>query len=49
MINSNNWWIEGGDYLSDLPLEEQGLNTIFDNDTGSWKLITSFTKKFQQY
>jgi len=44
-INSDYWWSEGDDYLGDPPPEEQGLNTVFDNDTSTWKLITSFTKK----
>ncbi len=44
-IKSNYWWSEGDDYLGDPPPEEQGLNTVFDNDTSTWKLITFFTKK----
>jgi len=46
-INSNYWWSEGDDYLGDPPPEEQGLNTVFDNDTSTWKLITTFTKKLK--
>ncbi|MBC7886442.1 MAG: beta-mannosidase, partial [Ferruginibacter sp.] len=45
--NSNNWWTKGDDYTSDPPPEEQGLNSIFNNDTSTWKLITIFTKMIQ--
>jgi mannan endo-1,4-beta-mannosidase len=38
-------WKEEDDLLGDPPMEEQGLNAIFDCDSSTWKLITSFTKK----
>jgi len=38
-------WVKGDDLLGDPPVEEQGLNSVFDNDTDTWKLIESFTKK----
>lgn len=39
------WWQKGDDWLGDPPMEEQGLNSVFDADTSTWKLISSFTKK----
>lgn len=46
--NSGYWWTEGDDYLGDPPPEEQGLNSVFDNDKSTWKLITTFTKMIKQ-
>jgi mannan endo-1,4-beta-mannosidase len=39
------FWKKGDDYMGDPPMEEQGLNTVFDSDTSTWKLIQSFTQK----
>lgn len=39
------FWKEGADLLGDPPQEEQGLNSVFNNDTSTWKIIESFTKK----
>lgn len=33
------FWKEGDDYLGDPPMEEQGLNTVFDSDMTTWRLI----------
>jgi mannan endo-1,4-beta-mannosidase len=38
------FWKESDDYMGDPPMEEQGLNTVFDSDESTWKLIESFTK-----
>ena len=38
-------WVKGDDLLGDPPVEEQGLNSVFDNDTATWKMIRSFTEK----
>ncbi len=46
-INGNYWWSEGDDYTSDPPPEEQGLNSVFDKDKSTWKLIRRFTKKIR--
>lgn len=40
----NYWWSDGDDYTADPPPEEQGLNSVFDNDASTWKLITGFSK-----
>jgi mannan endo-1,4-beta-mannosidase len=38
-------WVKGDDVLGDPPVEEQGLNSVFDNDTGTWEIIEAYTKK----
>ncbi len=38
-------WKEGDALLGDPPMEEQGLNAVFDCDSSTWKLIESYTKK----
>jgi mannan endo-1,4-beta-mannosidase len=36
-------WKSGDGFLGDPPMEEQGLNAVFDNDASTWELIRSFT------
>jgi mannan endo-1,4-beta-mannosidase len=43
-IEGQVFWKVGDDYMGDPPMEEQGLNTIFDSDESTWKLIKSFSK-----
>ncbi len=43
-INGNYWWNAGDDYTIDPPPEEQGLNSVFDKDKSTWKLIREYTK-----
>ncbi|HXG83014.1 MAG TPA: hypothetical protein VNI84_03210 [Pyrinomonadaceae bacterium] len=38
------FWKNGDDYMGDPPMEEQGLNTVFDSDKSTWKVINSFSK-----
>ena len=38
-------WKEGDEYMGDPPMEEQGLNTVFNSDKTTWKLIDSFSEK----
>ncbi len=38
-------WKKGDDMLGDPPVEEQGLNSVFDADKSTWEVIASFTKK----
>lgn len=39
------WWKEGDPYIGDPPMEEQGLNTVFNSDRSTWKVIDSFSKE----
>lgn len=43
-IKSQVFWKDGDDFSGDPPQEEQGLNTVFDSDTTTWKIIKSFLK-----
>ncbi|MEO8416077.1 MAG: glycosyl hydrolase [Ginsengibacter sp.] len=38
-------WKEGDEYMGDPPMEEQGLNTVFNADKSTWSLIDSFAKR----
>lgn len=38
-------WKEGDEYLGDPPMEEQGLNTVFNSDTSTWQVIDSFAQQ----
>jgi mannan endo-1,4-beta-mannosidase len=43
-IKNQIFWKKGDDYMGDPPMEEQGLNTVFDSDKSTWKIINSFSK-----
>ncbi|POY36648.1 beta-mannosidase [Solitalea longa] len=43
-VNGQTFWKEGDDFMGDPPQEEQGLNTVFDSDLSTWKLIKGFTQ-----
>jgi mannan endo-1,4-beta-mannosidase len=42
------FWKEGDAYMGDPPMEEQGLNTVFDSDRSTWQLIKSFGKSLEK-
>ena len=39
------FWKKGDTFIGDPPMEEQGLNAVFDSDADTWKLIRSFSQK----
>ena len=41
-------WVEGDDVLGDPPVEEQGLNSVFDTDKSTWNIITSCIKQLNR-
>ena len=43
-IKNQIFWKAGDEYMGDPPMEEQGLNTVFDSDQSTWKVINSFSK-----
>ena len=43
-IKDQIFWKKGDDYMGDPPMEEQGLNTVFDSDKSTWKVINSYSK-----
>ncbi|MEO5909248.1 MAG: beta-mannosidase [Pelobium sp.] len=47
-IDGQLFWKEGDDFSGDPPQEEQGLNTVFDNDKSTWKIIKKHTKKIRK-
>lgn len=44
-IKGQVFWKAGDDYMGDPPMEEQGLNTVFDSDRSTWDVIRSVAKK----
>ena len=38
-------WRKGDDYIGDPPMEEQGLNAVFNGDKSTWNLIEFFSSK----
>lgn len=42
-VAGQTFWKEGDEYMGDPPMEEQGLNTVFDSDASTWRMIESFT------
>jgi len=41
------FWQTGDDMLGDPPMEEQGLNSVFDNDESTWAIIKSYSEKLK--
>jgi mannan endo-1,4-beta-mannosidase len=41
-------WKQGDHYMGDPPMEEQGLNTVFDSDKSTWDLIKQFSKSLEE-
>ncbi len=39
------FWKPGDQYMGDPPMEEQGLNTVFDSDASTWKIIRAAAGK----
>lgn len=43
-IKNQIFWKQGDDYMGDPPMEEQGLNTVFDSDKTTWAVINKYSK-----
>jgi len=43
-IKNQIFWKKGDDYMGDPPMEEQGLNTIFDSDKSTWEIIRKYSE-----
>ncbi|HEY0461119.1 MAG TPA: cellulase family glycosylhydrolase [Pyrinomonadaceae bacterium] len=41
------FWKKGDDYMGDPPMEEQGLNTVFDSDKTTWAIINKYSKSME--
>jgi mannan endo-1,4-beta-mannosidase len=47
-IKGQIFWKKGDDYMGDPPMEEQGLNTVFDSDQSTWKIIKSVSRSIKK-
>jgi mannan endo-1,4-beta-mannosidase len=47
-VRGQTFWKEGDDYTGDPPMEEQGLNSVFDSDATTWRLIKSTTAELKK-
>ena len=43
-VKNQIFWKKGDDYMGDPPMEEQGLNTVFDSDKTTWAVINKYRK-----
>ncbi|MCO6460878.1 MAG: cellulase family glycosylhydrolase [Saprospiraceae bacterium] len=43
-IRGQKFWKPGDDFMGDPPMEEQGLYSVFDTDTSTWRVIGEFVK-----
>lgn len=41
------FWKTGDEYMGDPPMEEQGLNSVFDSDRSTWNVIRSAAKRIK--
>ncbi len=41
-------WSAGDDLLGDPPVEEQGLNSVFDTDSSTWNIISMYITKLKK-
>jgi mannan endo-1,4-beta-mannosidase len=48
-IKGQTFWKEGDEYMGDPPMEEQGLNGVFDSDKSTWDLIWSYVTSVPAY
>jgi mannan endo-1,4-beta-mannosidase len=42
-VKNQIFWKKGDDYMGDPPMEEQGLNTVFDSDRNTWEIINKYS------
>jgi mannan endo-1,4-beta-mannosidase len=47
-VKGQTFWKEGDDYMGDPPMEEQGLNSVFDSDESTWRMIKAFSKSLEK-
>lgn len=47
-IKGQVFWKPGDDYMGDPPMEEQGLNTVFDSDRTTWDVIRMTTVRIKR-
>jgi mannan endo-1,4-beta-mannosidase len=47
-LKGQTFWKAGDEYMGDPPMEEQGLNSVFDSDASTWKMIKAFSKSLEK-
>lgn len=47
-IKGQIFWKPGDEYMGDPPMEEQGLNTVFDSDLTTWAVIRSAAQSLRK-
>lgn len=47
-VSGQIFWKRGDDYMGDPPMEEQGLNTVFDSDRTTWQIINNTTRSLNK-
>jgi mannan endo-1,4-beta-mannosidase len=48
-IKGQVFWKTGDDHMGDPPMEEQGLNTVFDGDRSTWDVIRAAAKAAKKF
>ncbi len=43
------FWKEGDEFMGDPPMEEQGLNTVFDTDRTTWQVIRRSAARISKF
>lgn len=43
-VKNQIFWKKGDEYTGDPPMEEQGLNSVFDSDRTTWGIISKYAK-----
>ncbi len=46
-VKNQIFWKKGDEYMGDPPMEEQGLNTVFDSDKTTWAIINNYSKMLE--
>jgi mannan endo-1,4-beta-mannosidase len=47
-VNGQTYWKAGDAWMGDPPMEEQGLNSVFDVDRSTWKVIQSVSRSIRR-
>jgi hypothetical protein len=48
-VKNQLFWKKGDDYMGDPPMEELGLNTVFDSDKTTWAVINNYSKMLRRH
>ena len=46
-VKNQLFWKKGDEYMGDPPMEEQGLNTVFDSDKTTWTVVNKYYGKIK--